>query len=282
MAETYCGKTCAECPQKEILNCPGCKPGPGLNIHGDCELAQCCQSKHHADCSTCCSSGHCGLLQSSIRIPQFRLEKIAAEAAWEKEVAERAKKVYRWFWIMFWLIIPGSIASLLSIETITALWPGLKIPGLALNIVCNIATVICLFGLSPQEDRYKTAGICAIVCVLWDGVLIATANNATVSSWTAVLSIPILIVSFVRHYNEMIGHSVLLTGVDVELSENWAKLWKWLIRSYGAVIGGIVLSGIFRLLGILVLLAGAVGIIVVDVLKFIYLYRTANLFQEYL
>lgn len=28
MAETYCGKTCAECTQKEILNCPGCKAGP--------------------------------------------------------------------------------------------------------------------------------------------------------------------------------------------------------------------------------------------------------------
>ena len=29
MAETYCGKSCAECSKRDILNCPGCKAGPG-------------------------------------------------------------------------------------------------------------------------------------------------------------------------------------------------------------------------------------------------------------
>ena len=45
MAETYCGKVCRECEQKEALSCPGCKLGPGKLYGGDCELAKCCREK---------------------------------------------------------------------------------------------------------------------------------------------------------------------------------------------------------------------------------------------
>lgn len=45
MSETYCGKSCAQCTQKEALNCPGCKVGPGRQLGGECELALCCRGK---------------------------------------------------------------------------------------------------------------------------------------------------------------------------------------------------------------------------------------------
>ena len=47
MAETYCGKSCAECTKKEQLNCSGCKAGPGRQFGGDCELAKCVRDKGH-------------------------------------------------------------------------------------------------------------------------------------------------------------------------------------------------------------------------------------------
>ena len=53
MAETYCGKICAECAQKETLNCSGCKAGPGRQFGGDCKLAKCCRAKGHQECATC-------------------------------------------------------------------------------------------------------------------------------------------------------------------------------------------------------------------------------------
>ena len=241
MAETFCGKSCAECIYKEELNCPGCKAGPGVKWNTDCDIAECCQKKGHKECSTCNFCSHCGMLQSNIRMPQYRLEKIAAKASWEKEVTERAKKVRKWLWIMFWLIIPGTIASLLSNDTLTALLPSLKVPGLILGIVCNVVYAISLLRLSSQEDRYKTAGICALVSAAWNIVLIATNGNETVQSWTAVLSILFAIVAFVGEYNEMTAHSVILTGVDAELSEKWSKLWKWYIGSYCAILGSALL-----------------------------------------
>ena len=39
MSETYCGKDCGSCPQREAMNCPGCKTGPGAAWPGECELA---------------------------------------------------------------------------------------------------------------------------------------------------------------------------------------------------------------------------------------------------
>ena len=54
MAETYCGKSCAECTKKEELNCMGCKTGPGRPFGGDCELAKCVRDKGHETCETIC------------------------------------------------------------------------------------------------------------------------------------------------------------------------------------------------------------------------------------
>ena len=288
MAETFCGKSCAECTYKEELNCPGCKAGPGArSSYGstsdtECELAKCCQNKGHKECSGCNFNSHCGILQSNVRMPQYRLEKRAANAAWEKEVAERAKQVYKWLWVMFWLIVPGTVASLLSNDTIATLLPSLKVPGLILSIVCNIVCAVSLLYLSAQEDRYKTAGICVLVCAAWSIVLIATNGNEIVQSWTAVLSIPFGIVGFVGSYNEMTAHSIILTGVDAELSEKWSKLWKWYIGSYCAILCSTLLVVIAGVLGLLVLVAAAIVFVVVDILKFVYLYQTARAFEAHL
>lgn len=282
MAETFCGKSCAECTYKEELNCPGCKAGPGVKWNTDCGVAECCQSKGHKECSTCNFCGHCGMLQSSIRMPQFRLEKIAADAAWKKEIAHRAKKVHVWLAILFWLIIPSVIAGLLSSASMASLFPALRVPALILSIICSLVYGISLLYMASQEDRYKTAGICVILCALWNCILIATNGNENVRDWIAVLSIPVAIIAYVGEYNEMTAHSIILTGIDVELSEKWSKLWKWFIGSYGAILGGTLLTAIFGLLGLMLVLAGAVGIIVVEILKLVYLYRTKSAFQEYL
>ena len=87
MAETYCGKTCADCSQKETLSCPGCKAGPGKQYGGDCKLAKCCIEKGHQECSTCGFNGHCGTLHGRICMPDDRLKAIEVE---KEETAENS------------------------------------------------------------------------------------------------------------------------------------------------------------------------------------------------
>ena len=50
MEQTYCSKHCENCAQKEALNCPGCKAGPGRPVMGQCEIARCAQEKGYENC----------------------------------------------------------------------------------------------------------------------------------------------------------------------------------------------------------------------------------------
>ena len=281
MAETYCGKTCVECAQKEALNCSGCKAGPGRQYGGDCELAKCCRSKGHQECSTCGFSGNCGTLRSKDRMPEYRLKSIEAEKIREAAIAKRAPVLGKWLWILFWLIIPSSIASLMTNENIAGAIPSVFVPGQILSAICSFVYGFILIRLTSEEERYRTAGICALVSGAVSVLIACISGGPEVPTWTLLISIPAAIVAFVGEYNEFTAHSIVLTGLDNELSEKWSSLWKWYIGMYGAMLGSLLIIVIIPILGLLVTLAAAIGLIVVSILKLVYLYRTAKLFREY-
>lgn len=281
MPETYCGKTCAECVQKEKLNCPGCKPGPGRQYGGDCELAQCCRSKGHENCDTCIFRGNCGTLSRRENMPDYRRRKSETEELWKAAIARRAPVLGKWLWILFWLIIPGTIAGFMTNESIAEWAPDLYLPGQILNAIYSAAYGLILVKLASEEDRYKTAGICALIAgAVSVGVAIISGTGES-PAWTLVLTLPASVVSLVGEHNEYMGHANVLTGVDNELSEKWEKLWYWYIGLFGIMIGSILVMFLIPFLGALAILAAAIGVIVVRILKLVYLYRTAKLFREY-
>ena len=281
MSETYCGKSCTECAQKESLNCQGCKAGPGRQFGGDCELAKCIRSKGHESCDTCGFKGNCGTLRSRDSMPDYRLRKIEAEEQRKAAIAKRAPVLGKWLWIVFWLIIPSTIASFMTHETIVEYLPGLYLPGQILRAVCSLTYGLILVKLASEEDRYKTAGICALVCGVVSAVVAFISGTGETATWTLIFTLPAAVVSFVGEYNEYMAHSIVLTGVDNELSEKWEKLWKWYIGMFGAMIGSILVMLIIPILGALVMIGAAIGTIVVSILKLVYLYRTAKIFREY-
>lgn len=281
MAETYCGKSCAECAQKESLNCPGCKTGPGRQFGGDCELARCIRNKGHETCDTCGFKGNCGTLRSRDHMPDYWRRKNEAEEQRKAAIAKRAPILGKWLWIIFWLIIPSTIASLMTHDTIVEYLPGLFLPGQILSAVCSLTYGLILIKLASEEDRYKTAGICVLVCGAVSAVVALISGVGEVVTWTLVLTLPAAVVSFVGEYNEYMAHSAVLTGVDNELSEKWEQLWKWHIGLFGVMIGSILVMVIIPILGALAILGAAIGTVVVSVLKLVYLYRTAKIFREY-
>ena len=281
MSETYCGKSCTECAQTESLNCQGCKAGPGRQFGGDCELAKCIRSKGHESCDTCGFKGNCGTLRSRDSMPDYRLRKIEAEEQRKAAIAKRAPVLGKWLWIVFWLIIPSTIASFMTHETIVEYLPGLYLPGQILRAVCSLTYGLILVKLASEEDRYKTAGICALVCGVVSAVVAFISGTGETATWTLIFTLPAAVVSFVGEYNEYMAHSIVLTGVDNELSEKWEKLWKWYIGMFGAMIGSILVMLIIPILGALVMIGAAIGTIVVSILKLVYLYRTAKIFREY-
>ena len=281
MAETYCGKSCEDCTKKEQLNCSGCKTGPGRQFGGDCELAKCIRSKGHETCDTCGFKSNCGTLRSRDSMPDYRIRKIEDEEQRKAAIAKRAPVLGKWLWIIFWLIIPSTIGGLMANETTVEILPGLFTPGQIIDAICALTYGAILMKLGSEEDKYRTSGICALIAGVSSAAAAIINAASDGAAWILIFTIPAAIVGLVGEYNEYMAHSIVLTGVDNELSEKWEVLWKWYIGLFLGMFGCIIVMLIAPVLGAIAILGCAIGTIVVSILKLVYLYRTAKIFREY-
>lgn len=275
MTKTYCGKDCEQCSFGRANGCPGCQNGPGGS--GECELAQCCRSKGHQSCDTCNFMQSCTTLHNREQLPIWRQQRRERREEERQRIDRNAQLLGKWLWVLFWLIIPSAIGSLMTNDTILTLFPQLEVPGQIINILCSVAYMVILLKISPVERDYRTAGICHMV-----GVVMATLVLVLIDAFLAVsiLALPMVIVSIVAEYYEMHAHAAVLYGVDDELAAKWLKLWRWNLYTYGAMIVSLLLMIVVAMLGLLVLMAAMIALIVVSICKLVYLYRTAKLFRE--
>ena len=138
-----------------------------------------------------------------------------------------------------------------------------------------------LLKLGSEEDRYRTAGICALIAGVSSALAAMINGGSDGATWILIFMIPAAIVAIVGEYNEYMAHSAVLSGVDNELSEKWEVLWKWYIGLFLGMFGCIIVMLIIPILGAIAIIGCAIGTIVVGILKLVYLYRTAKIFREY-
>ena len=189
-------------------------------------------------------------------------------------IARRSGVLGKWLWILFSLIIPSSIASLMTHETVGGMIPALYYPGQILSALCHLAYGGILLRLATEEDGYRTAGICSLIAGGVSVLVAFIAGPGEAPVGTLLFTLP-------GEYKEFTGHSDVLADVDQELSEKCCLLWKWNIGLYIGMLGCTVLMLIIPLLGALAILAAAIGLVVVSIMKLVYLYRTAKIFREY-
>ena len=280
MAETYCGKTCAECVHKESLNCPGCKTGPGQQFGGDCELAGCCRNKGHETCGTCAYQGTCNKYSRRDLVPDDRRRKLVLAEKEKETLAKRASVLGRWLWILFWLFIPAEIASIMTNDTIVQLAPVLSVPGNILKIAANVGYGLILMIIASEEELYRRAGICALITAAV-GILTTLLFGSEMPGWSLIITLPAAIVGIVGEYYEYTAHGNVLWGVDNELSDKWTKLWKWYIISFAAMFGSLFVMLLIPVLGVIALTVSVIAVLVVGILKLYYLYCTAKTFREF-
>ena len=292
MADTYCGKNCTECPLMEAESCPGCKTGPGSQYGGACELARCCRLKGHETCETCGYKVTCRHLQDRERQPEIRRQKAEAEQR-ERErkreeeekrrqrAAWRAQVLGKWLWVLFWLVVPSTITSVMGMDRFRESAPGVYLLGQILNAVCSITYGAVLLKASPEEDRYHTAGICMLVSAAAGILLAILSGGEEAAPGLLVIALPASIVALVGEYYEYIGHSAVLESVDRELSAKWLVLWKWNIGCMIGTIGSVLFMVIAPMLGLIISLGCLIGVVVVHIVKLVYLYSTAKTFRDY-
>ena len=273
MTNTYCGKNCESCTHKQALNCPGCQ---GVK---DCDIAKCCASKGHSQCTGCNFSPSCNTLRGKEYAPQYRQKRMEAEKIRVDAIAKRTPILGKWLWILFWLFIPSSIASILSNETLSLLAPGMQIVGKILNIACMAVYAGIMIYLGNEEDRYRTAGKFMMANI---GVsIVAALIPATIEyvGWLLLVAAAASVLSLIAECNEYNANATILTGVNNALSDKWTTLWKWQLGTTCALIGSIILIFISILLGIIVAFLALIGLCVVRILKLVYLYQTAKAFR---
>ena len=166
-------------------------------------------------------------------------------------IAKRAPILGKWLWIIFWLIIPGTIGSLMANESTAKILPGLYMPGQIINAICSLTYGAILLKLGSEEDRYRTAGICALIAGGVSAVVAMITGTGEEAAWTLLFTLPAAVVAMVGEYNEYMGHSAVLSGVDNELSEKWEVLWKWYIGLFLGMFGCIIVLLIIPILGAL-------------------------------
>jgi len=273
MAQTFCGKTCTDCVHKEALNCPGCRVGPGRSIHGECDMAQCCRSRGHETCETCNIHVRCGKYIRREQAPLDRLKRMNAEQERIAETARATPQIARWMRILLWLVIPSEIGGLLTNQTISNLLPGFYIPGMILMFGSSIAYCAVLFVISKLEERYRKAGIFMLIGI----VISAVANLAGDMQAVALLfGIPAIVISLMSAYQELHAHSDVMADVDRHISESWLTLWKFHLIVYGLLYGSVILMILSVLLGIVALIGGALGTLIVGVVKLILLNQSSK------
>ena len=275
MAETYCGKNCQDCTCREKLACPGCKIGPGRPMSGDCDLAGCAWRKGCESCAGCDFRSTCSLVRRCEEMPAKRLQKQEYAQYRREQTARNAPVLGKWLWVLFWLVIPSTIGELLTQEFVTKAVPSMYLVGILLKNAITVVYSLILLKMGDQVSRYRTAGICGLVCC---GITLSM--SSVISS--LLLAVPGVFMAVVFEYQEYTAHSDALTGVDYRLSNRWSALWKWNLAVYGTMVVGIVLTVFFlSLFGVVLMLLAGIGILVLSVLKLVYLYQSARFFRRF-
>lgn len=279
MANAYCGKNCDSCVQKERLECQGCRLGPGRSWYDGCEIAACCRDRGHDSCDTCTNNRYCGKRSRRDGMIERRARKLAEEEARKAELARKAPFFGKWLWILFWMVIPGTVASLLSMDAIADRAPGVYLFGEYLGVVCSLLYGLILLRMVKENESYRTAGILRLVTAGVNLLLALVAGNSTGANWTLLISLPGAVVGLVATYQEYMAHADVAQPVDAGLAEKWRRLWKWYVGCLIATIASVLVVMIFPLLGLLVMLAGSIGVLVVDIISLVYIYQMAQTFR---
>lgn len=186
----------------------------------------------------------------------------------------------KWLWILFLMVVPSTLAEIMTDKNIIKWFPFWDIPGQILEILCLGAYGFVLLKLSAENVRYRTAGICVWISGGIGIVITLLSGGVEGSSGTLFFTLPAVVVSLVGEYYEYKAHSEVLRDVDICLSEKWDILWKWNFGIFLGLFGCIVVMMLVPVLGLFVFIAIGIASIVVSILELVYLYRTAKVFKD--
>lgn len=277
--EGICGRMCDACTWKEQLDwSPAVRMGPGRRFSGGCPIADCCREKGHTACVTCTFSTGCALRRRDM--PQNRLWAVEAERERRARLDRNAPVLAKWLWLLFWLVIPSVFSNILTMDTVAGAVSNCRSRWKCAGI-SDFPGLWCPFVAAAGGGRPVPHG--GPVLFGWRHHQRCAAASDDSGGELAVVAalLPVMVLELCAAYQEFYAHAEVLEELDPELAGKWRLLWKWWIGLLLGLLGCIFLALISAILGLLAMLADAIGLLVVGIVKLVYLYRTAKRFREY-
>ena len=192
---------------------------------------------------------------------------------------KRARFLYRWLGLLFWLFIPNIISGLMTNDTIMKSDSDIYRIGQILDLICTILHGLILIRLSSEEARYRTAGICILIVAAVTVLDLVFPEGTGTFPAAALVA---LVVALVGMYYEYKAHSSVLADIYEELSKKWMILWKWSLGIMIALFCFMILTLIVPNVGLIGLLLATIALAVVSIVQLVFLYRTADTFKTFL
>lgn len=279
MIETYCGKRCEECANRLTHKCPGCQEGPGHQRSSACEIAQCCRTKSLDGCHNCGRNGSCNKFKANESGTQARLDRYTEEKNERDLLLLQAPIMGHWLKILFWLVIPRILGSLMTYDAVVALFPYLYGPGVVIEAVSYVCYGYILMRLASECSEYRTAGICLLIAGAIDFLI--TSSLPVGNYLSLMLTVLTSFIAFVGEYNEMSAHDFMLINVDFAQSEKWTKLRKWYMIIFLISMASLLMIMVISTVGALCAMISSAAMLLITGLKLFCLYRSANIFKNY-
>ena len=284
MSNTYCGKSCDGCTYQERLHCNGCK-AYSHNTPGGCAIARCCQDRHLEDCQQCNYYLRCNKLQTRMQQPTQRLSvqiRYAETQARNESILQQAEArltlLSKYIPLLF-KVAKVSIAIAVLQLVLKRFIPNLDqwyaIPSCIISIVYSVI----LLRMFPIHSGYRIAGLLSLII----------APITCVTSFLGANTISAILVTTLASMLEMAGkryeytaHADVMTDIDSELAHKWRNLWYWQMLFICVTLMSTLLAMITWLpIFVSLISVCTLALLVVSCLEWVYLSRSAKLFQDY-
>lgn len=142
---------------------------------------------------------------------------------------------------------------------------------------------IVLLGMASENRNYKKAGIFALVTTAVSVLTTFVFPDKGIGALYMIMLFGGAVIGILRDYNEYMAHSRLIYEKSSTLSDKWYGLWRKYISFMIVMLVSAIVSFILPWLAAIAFIVfpvASIGIVVLEVLKIIYLYRTSELLTD--
>ena len=217
-------------------------------------------------------------------MPSYRMQQKDAEAMKKADALRKAPFMAKWLMVLFGIMIVATVGSILSSEFVQESIPALYYVGTVVNIVGGLLCALIMLKLSCEEALYRSAAYCylgstaiALVTVL---IMYLSTDLTAVLVFTLLLSIVGMIVVLLSIYYEYKAHANVVRDISEAMATKWEELWGYFVKILIALVVLLMFSSALGILGIIAAIIVLILFFVVSIMKFVYVYEMAKLFQS--